>query len=373
MAQPQALISPQYAFLSVGDPAPWFKQNSTSNPDYAFDTAAGRYIVLCFFASTSHPDSQNALSILKSNRKMFDDKKIAFFGVSFDPNDQKDGHVQESMPGIRHFWDFDGKAGRLYGVLPVNNGAEMRVRPQWFVLDPQMRIIKMVPFKQDGSDKKEIVDFLKKLPPVNTHAGIEIQAPILFLPNVFEPEMCQRLMDYYKNGDIQDSGFMRQVGDKTVAVSDYNVKRRSDVRIEDEQLLNDIRFRIRRRINPEIEKAHCFRASRIERFIVACYDAKTGGHFRAHRDNLTLGTAHRRFAVSINLNNDFEGGEVSFPEYGSRSFKPPAGGAVVFNCSLLHEVSPVKKGQRFAFLPFLYDEAAAKIREANAKSLETDQ
>ncbi|MGO4843493.1 2OG-Fe(II) oxygenase, partial [Rhizobiaceae sp. 2RAB30] len=83
--------------------------------------------------------------------------------------------------------------------------------------------------------------------------------------------------------------------------------------------------------------------------------SENGGHFRAHRDNTTKGTAHRRFAVSINLNSDFDGGEVSFPEYGPRSFKPPVGGAVIFSCSLLHAVSPVTRGKRYAFLPFLYD------------------
>jgi predicted 2-oxoglutarate/Fe(II)-dependent dioxygenase YbiX len=89
------------------------------------------------------------------------------------------------------------------------------------------------------------------------------------------------------------------------------------------------------------------------------------GHFRAHRDNTTKGTAHRRFAVSVNLNEDFDGGEVSFPEYGPKSFKAPTGGAVIFSCSLLHAVSKVTRGRRYAFLPFLYDDAAAKIREAN--------
>lgn len=65
----------------------------------------------------------------------------------------------------------------------------------------------------------------------------------------------------------------------------------------------------------------------------------------------------------------FGGGEVSFPEYGQRSFKAPIGGAVVFSCSLLHAVSTVTRSRRFAFLPFLYDEAAAQVLEANAKSL----
>jgi hypothetical protein len=38
---------------------------------------------------------------------------------------------------------------------------------------------------------------------------------------------------------------------------------------------------------------------------------------------------------------------------------------VIFPGALLHAVSRVRRGRRYAFLPFLYDDAAAKIREQN--------
>jgi predicted 2-oxoglutarate/Fe(II)-dependent dioxygenase YbiX len=121
---------------------------------------------------------------------------------------------------------------------------------------------------------------------------------------------------------------------------------------------------------PEIHKAFQFRANRMERYIVACYEADTGGHFRAHRDNTTKGTAHRRFAVSLILNTgEFEGGNLRFPEFGPHLYSAPAGGAVVFSCSLLHEATTVTSGKRYVFLPFLYDDAAARIREENLKYL----
>lgn len=91
-----------------------------------------------------------------------------------------------------------------------------------------------------------------------------------------------------------------------------------------------------------------------------------------HRDNTTRGTAHRRFALSVNLNDDFEGGELVFPEYGPRSYKPPTGADGVFSCSLLHRVKPMQRGRRYAFLPFFYDDAAAAVREANAPFLEQE-
>jgi predicted 2-oxoglutarate/Fe(II)-dependent dioxygenase YbiX len=78
-------------------------------------------------------------------------------------------------------------------------------------------------------------------------------------------------------------------------------------------------------------------------------------------------SAHRRFAVSINLNDDFEGGGIVFPEYGTRIFRPPTGGALVFSCSMLHAVAPMVRGRRYACLPFVYDEAAAKLRRTQEK------
>jgi predicted 2-oxoglutarate/Fe(II)-dependent dioxygenase YbiX len=122
-----------------------------------------------------------------------------------------------------------------------------------------------------------------------------------------------------------------------------------------------------------VKRVFQFSATRIERLLVGCYEAETGGHFRAHRDDTARGTAHRRFAVTINLNaGEYEGGDLMFPEFGPRTYRAETGGAIVFSCSLLHQALPVTKGRRFAFLPFLYDDAGAKLREANAKYLEGD-
>src|SRR6185503_19658148 len=156
--------------------------------------------------------------------------------------------------------------------------------------------------------------------------GLELQAPVLFLPNVFEPELCNHLVALYQQHGGTESGFMREEGGKTVGVHDHSHKRRKDYLIDDLDLQKKLQARVQRRIVPEIRKVHQFHATRMERYIVSCYAAEDAAHFSAHRDNTTAGTAHRRFAVSINLNSEFEGGEVSFPEYGPRSFKPPPGG-----------------------------------------------
>jgi predicted 2-oxoglutarate/Fe(II)-dependent dioxygenase YbiX len=209
------------------------------------------------------------------------------------------------------------------------------------------------------------MQYLAALPPPGRFAGFEVQAPVLVLPNVFEPEFCAKLISLYEKSGGEETGFMRDVGGKTVQLHDYGHKRRRDHIIEDNEVIREVLRRFNRAVNPELAKAYQYKATQMERFLVGCYRAEDSGHFAPHRDNTTKGTAHRRFAASVNLNAEFEGGEVSFPEYGSRGFKPPPGGAVVFSCSLLHAVAKVTRGARYAFLPFLYDEEAAKIRETN--------
>jgi peroxiredoxin/predicted 2-oxoglutarate/Fe(II)-dependent dioxygenase YbiX len=357
---------PVFRSLYPGDPAPWFRQRSTSNPDYVFDTVAGRYVVLCFHATAADEIGRAALGAVETNRDLFDDAKVCFFGVSLDPRDQE--RVGEKLPGIRYFWDFDGAVSRLYGALPEDarpTGGSLSARRFWMILEPTLRVRSVVPFREDGSDRDEVLATVRELPPVDRFAGLEIPAPVLIVPNVFEPDFCRHLIGLYERHGGEESGFMREVDGKTVAVHNPDHKRRKDYTIDDPDLIKKIQARVIRRINPEIEKVHFFQPTRMERYIVSCYAAEDGGHFRAHRDNTTRGTAHRRYAVSINLNGHFEGGEVSFPEYGTRSYKAPPGGAVVFSCSLLHAVSRVTAGRRYAFLPFLYDDAAAKIREQN--------
>ncbi len=195
------------------------------------------------------------------------------------------------------------------------------------------------------------------------------QAPVLVVPNVLDRDHCRRLMDYW------DAGQKLQ---NTVAASDRlsnkessKTKIRSDVIIpEDTRESQELVDAVNRRLLPEVLKAFTVRISRLEHFRVGCYDADSGGHFAPHRDNTTPLTKHRRFALTLNLNSgQYEGGFLRLPEYGGQLYAPPAGGAVVFSCSLLHLASPVTKGRRFVVVGFLWGEEEQKIYEETHKGL----
>jgi peroxiredoxin/predicted 2-oxoglutarate/Fe(II)-dependent dioxygenase YbiX len=362
---------PYFARLLPGDPAPWFHQRPAASAQGFFDAAAGQYIVLCFFGTIADAMGRSAIDAALENHALFDDVNVSFFGVSLNRVDELESAVSDRFPGVRFLWDSDGAVSKLCGAIQRDaepGRGKLPVRRRWVVLDPTQRVLKVTPFSQGGSAASEILPFLRTLPPPSRFAGFEVQAPILVLPNVFEPQFCRRLIELYEIHGGNESGMMQDVRGNTVLVHDHGHKRRKDYRIEDAALQEQTRALISRRVNPEILKDHKFKVTLMERYIVACYSKEDGGHFRAHRDNTTRGTAHRRFAVSVNLNADFEGGAIGFPEYGPRSFKAPVGAAVVFSCSLLHAVSPVTAGRRYAFLPFLYDDAAAAIRQASSRS-----
>lgn len=347
--------------LAIGHPAPLFVAPTPSNPQFHFGSAAGRYIALSFLNSAQAPHSQPILAALGQHRSVFDDDFCCFFGVSSCSEDP----LEEQFPGIRWFWDLDYRLARRFGVMGEDNAYQ----PCTFLLDERLRVLAVFPIDtQPETHLAQVLALLAQLPPFPESQLAPTPAPVLVTPRIFSPQLCQALIAYYQRQGGQESGFMREQDGRTVLATDSSFKRRRDQVILDEALQGAVLFGIRERLAPEIYKAFQFQVTRIERHIVACYDSADQGFFRPHRDNTTKGTAHRKFAVSLNLNTgEYEGGCLRFPEFGRQTYSAPLGGALVFSCSLLHEATPVASGRRYAYLPFLYDDEAAQIREQNQR------
>ena len=346
--------------LEPGDPLPWFRAATASNPDYMIDTVGGRHVVLSIAGPLSQPPGRALLDFLRGpDGARFDDANLAFFGIVTDPADRADGRTVDRVPGIRWLHDPDGNLARQLGC----DGS-----PDSFhtlVLDPTLRVVARFGMTDLAAHAVALRAMLDGLAPIASDDWSSGVAPVLVVPRIFEPDTCRRLIALYQREGGTESGFMTSRDGRSVGSFDHSRKRRSDCTIEDPEICRALAQRISHRLVPMIERATSFRATRIERYVVACYDAAEGGFFGPHRDNTTPATRHRRFAVTINLNaEEYEGGDLRFPEFGRRTYRAPTGGAVVFSCSLLHEALPVTRGRRYAFLPFLYDDAAARVREA---------
>jgi len=329
-----------------------------------FETLAGRYVVLSFIGSSTYAPSRQLIEDVEREQARFDVLNCCFCGVSVDVNDEKQGRLRQKFPGIMYFWDLDRSVSRLYGAVDENG----QYCAHSLLLDPDLRVLSVIPFRGDNRGHiARIFESLAMFPPT---VSLNHFAPVLMLPHVLEPQLCKELIDVYRRDGGEELGILREADGQTVRAHDHDVKRRRDCTIMDQAMIATLVDRMRRRVYPEMKKAFQFRATQIERFVIGCYDADNGGYFRPHRDDQTRGSAHRRFAVTVGLDaSAYEGGDLRFPEFGFRMYRAPTGCAIVFSCTLMHEVRPVTRGKRYALLPFIYDDEAAKIRDANQQFL----
>lgn len=239
---------------------------------------------------------------------------------------------------------------------PVPHGwRAFRADPRWLELlgsdlvwrtDANMRV-------QDARPVGDPMPAAVPAPPAATLQGI---APVLLIPRVFEPELCAEVVRHLEvdcQGGEPSRVLVRENDTQTLQL-DPSIKQRRESLPRDPALEARMHERLMRRALPEIARAFNFAVARRDALKLLAYSAG-GGYFNAHRDNDTPDVAHRRFALSINLNSgEYAGGAFRYPEFGSNVYAPETGCALVFSCSLLHEVLPVEQGTRYAMTTFLY-------------------
>ncbi|MEM7707030.1 MAG: 2OG-Fe(II) oxygenase [Pseudomonadota bacterium] len=220
--------------------------------------------------------------------------------------------------------------------------------PAVLVLDRQFRLLQRQPLT--GTDPDQLRQRLEAADEAAQHA------PVLVVPRVMSGELCRQLIAAYHQ-DNEASGVYRLAQGKAVYEPDPDVKIRREHRMtHNHPLWQTVETRLRLCLLPEIQWAFNYEVTHFEGVKVVAYDARDGGHFAPHRDNDGEDTAHRRFAMTLNLNtDDYAAGELCFPEYG-QCFKPEEGAAVVFSCNLAHQARPVTEGVRFALVSFFYSQ-----------------
>lgn len=346
------------ARVRLGDPVPWFDARTVTGGSVSLHVDAGRWIVLAFLGALSHPRAAQDLADLLREAALFREDHLVFYGVLTEPPSPEALAQLAAISGgaLAFIADYDGAITATYGA---------REAPHSIVLDPLQRAIADIPWDHPAGHAAVLRRLLRELPPIDESAGVPLWAPALVVPRVLDFELCDLLVRLFEAMGGEDSGFLLDHAGKTSTRIDHRLKRRRDLVIVDPELRRRMREQIVRRLLPALERFFGFAATRMDRYLVSRYDAAEGGHFFRHRDNVNAGAEHRRFAVSINLNGGYEGCDLVFPEFGSRAYRPPVGGAVVFSCGMLHEVTPITRGKRYAFVPFLYGEAETAMRARN--------
>ncbi len=333
--------------FSRGDRAPDFLLPTTEGVLGRFyDRFTGTLIVLVFL-----PDAEEgALRGLLDRQAAVEAAGARLVVVTPGPAEANAAVAQRLGIGFTLFADPKGKIAEGYGAQV---GAE---EAGAYVIDRNQRVLTVLhgPARDCAGRALAFMEAEVPAPPSNL---VTAQAPVLLLPDVLEPAFCARLIEVWQGDHAEGAVRLKAPGasEAQTRAIDYSLKKRLDHRL-DGPLNHDLSRRVMNRIGPEVMKSFQFRPHVLEKFCIAAYDAERGDYFRPHRDNTTPQTQDRRFAVTINLNEDYEGGGLRFPEFGDQSYRTAAGGAIVFSCSLLHEATPVTEGRRFAALSFMFGE-----------------
>jgi peroxiredoxin len=353
--------------LSFGDAAPLFCLPNQQENRLILADNTGKPTLLFFYAKDEIPECRDIACKFRDLMPTWMELDIKICGISLDPPQSRQQFATENNIPFPLLSDINGFVSRQYGVMfeAPNNNQVLSYSRTAILLDINLRIVRIYSLSNWETAINEILKDVRSCLPQETPRHITMQAPVLLIPNVLEPAFCRELIHVWATQGNGESGSMRRDGEKTIGVIDYSHKIRRDHFISDRQLLMRLDWTIQRRVFPQIQKAFQFEASRREDYRIGCYDASRGGFFRPHRDNTTGGTAHRRFAMSLNLNSDeYEGGYLRFPEHGPHLYKPSTGSAVIFSCSMLHEATDIISGCRFVLLSFFYGEKEAAQRQA---------
>jgi predicted 2-oxoglutarate/Fe(II)-dependent dioxygenase YbiX len=237
--------------------------------------------------------------------------------------------------------------------------------PILVAVDPNSRILSIRDRGPMGARLAAAMADLRALAAAQPGRTLAGHAPVLVLPRVLNAEDCAYLVDvWHRPVNVWTSelrineAHVHDSGDCKIRQDAYG--RTEQFVVADPAVHNFIHARIARRLLPEMAKAFQVDVQYCENYRIACYDSAEGSSLPPHRDNPTPQTQHRLFTISINLNaGAYDGGALRFPEYGPQLYEVERGAAVVWSCTLLHEVTEVTRGRRFILATHFFNDLDA--------------
>ena len=329
----------------------------------ADDYLSGQTLLLVLLNTAAPARVRKILGTLADHASALDRADVTVIGLSADP-DARRNRALRAETGFP--WPLPADAtGQHFAAFGVHKGSGVGDRLVW-----------ITPLRQVHAwfdDCAELPELLERI--MNTHSPspggeMPLHPPVLIVPDVLSHAECAALIETVENGapfSVRPPRAGEFAGDYRIPVYDHNRQDRVDHIIRDVKAQQFLDERIFSRIVPVVKKAFAFDITRREDLHVARYEGDRAGNAIGHRDNLTAGTAHRRFALSLNLNDDYEGGDVVFKEYSTTGYKGKAGAALVFSSSLLHEVRETTAGVRYTLISHFFNDQTVAGRSGTSR------
>ncbi|MBX7145818.1 MAG: 2OG-Fe(II) oxygenase [Alphaproteobacteria bacterium] len=350
-------MNPSKLILTVGDRAPNFAlPDSLGKLRSFYDLVKGQYILLYFIQSNNSDAEIKAKYFFDHQEKFY--QKAHIIIVTSPEVITKFANTINTNSDIKLLSDPLGKISKAYFEAVVdlssqkNHGEKNHGQKNLgLLLDPNQRILQIY---EENSEIWDII--LSKIDTLNKNFSSHILsnfAPVLMLPRVLDFNTCQSLIERWNKETIEEGKVLSVIDGQAVERVHYDLKKNRYQPIKEPDLIQKLSFTIGRRIAPELQKVFRFQGFYFDQFHLTCYNAERGDYFKPHRDDASEETSDRVFAMSLNLNDDFVGGNLYFPEYGFNDYRPEAGSALIFSTTILHEAKPLLQGERFVLLSFL--------------------
>ena len=336
--------------LSAGDRAPVCMGLTAKGTLYASEAQSGRAVVMILAQMLAAPSLIPLLTAFSERADELSAHEVDVVALIGDD--------------VNSVFEFDlSHPGRVTLVGSLNDFFERAgydgAIPELLVLDRNQRVAARVDAGDAASMIASAMMAVTALP--SEIAGDAwTPAPVLILPNLIDPALCQELIEMHENGPCSESPSLAldQFG-QPVSKIDHSLKKRRDFLLErDHPMSVRIGDIMQRRCIPEIKRAFQADVSHTDRYNIACYPGD-GGHFRRHRDNRPELISFRKFALSINLTpsaGGYKGGFLRLPEFNSHHYRLATGAGVIFSVALLHEITPVLSGNRYVLITHFHDE-----------------
>ena len=347
--------------LSPGDLATEFElHDEDGRPfDSAADYLAGRPLILVFAPAAIDASSEAELKAFadRADRLRELGARLALLSLEADNDTLRALKQRLSFPGPA----ISDPTGRIFALYGLVKGDDIpgKTGLRTVVVSPQRRIAGVFDAPAMTEHAARCAEALLRASAVEENF-IANHAPILIIPNLFAKRECDDLVAYYEREshivDFDRNNPAMATQDTKTPIWEHNRQDRVDLVIKHPVTVNALNQRIFQVVAPLVKKAFGYQADKRESINIARYEGPRSGMAMGHRDNLHEGFRHRRFALTVALNNDFEGGEIVFREFSNHPYRVAAGTATVFSSSLLHEVLETTRGRRYVMISHLYSE-----------------
>lgn len=310
--------------LETGDFIPNFIANGRNGALDIQSKAHSQFILLLTDRTSATLEAESAATAKKLN--------IPLYIINKDKESTTKSNHIFFEPNLKYFFA-DETDKHDFIVLVSKN---LKINTIYRTRDPQGTLIEII--KQITNDR-----------PIHHSSA----APILIVPDVISKDLCDRLIDYAETN-----------GERGHTAGRPN-KSRFHIS-PNKSLLSELDDKLSRSLLPEIEKTFYSKITHRESYKICSYDAEKQGRFSLHRDTIDP-YRHRRYGLSLALNDNFSGGGINFPEYNDNIVSARIGSAIVFPGSLFHQISKIQTGIRWVLISFLFsqDEARPNKDEPN--------